>query len=81
MIAWLSLVPLAIGFNFFVRWFYNAPQEENQTALAAPYSHPDKWGTYRSNLYFGLKTKTAPSLMTGLAWYTVNDIPGVSSKS
>lgn len=27
------------------------------------------WGTYRSNLYFGLRTRSPKSLMTGLMWF------------
>lgn len=27
------------------------------------------WGTYRSGLYFGLKSRDPLSLLTGLMWY------------
>ncbi|CAF5226521.1 unnamed protein product, partial [Rotaria magnacalcarata] len=36
----------------------------------APKSSPERfWGTYRSNLYFGLKHRSARSLSGGLMWF------------
>ncbi|KAG9010083.1 Processing alpha glucosidase I [Tulasnella sp. JGI-2019a] len=34
------------------------------------------WGTYRPNLYFGLKPRLPQSLLTGLAWFGLNDYNG-----
>lgn len=34
------------------------------------------WGTYRPNLYFGLKPRAPQSLLTGLAWFGLNDYSG-----
>ncbi|KAG8861996.1 Processing alpha glucosidase I [Tulasnella sp. 330] len=34
------------------------------------------WGTYRPNLYFGLKPRLPLSLLTGLAWFGLNDYNG-----
>jgi hypothetical protein len=31
------------------------------------------WGTYRPNLYFGLKPRVPQSLMTGLMWFNTMD--------
>lgn len=32
---------------------------------------PDRyWGTYRPNVYFGMKTRDPHSLVTGLMWYS-----------
>jgi mannosyl-oligosaccharide glucosidase len=36
---------------------------------SAPAANPEKfWGTYRSNLYFGLKTRSPTSPVVGLMW-------------
>ncbi|KNC96421.1 mannosyl-oligosaccharide glucosidase [Spizellomyces punctatus DAOM BR117] len=32
------------------------------------------WGTYRPNLYFGTRTRSPNTLLTGLMWYGVNEI-------
>ena len=32
------------------------------------------WGTYRPNLYFGTRTRTPQSLLTGLMWFGVSDL-------
>lgn len=37
----------------------------------SPELSPEKfWGTYRSQLYFGLRTRSPQSLLTGLMWFT-----------
>lgn len=35
------------------------------------------WGTYRPNLYFGLRPKIPQSLMTGLMWFGTHDYQSV----
>jgi mannosyl-oligosaccharide glucosidase len=32
------------------------------------------WGTYRPNIYFGTRTRTDLSLLTGLIWFGINDV-------
>lgn len=39
------------------------------------------WGTYRPNLYFGLKPRLPESLMTGLIWFGTHDYQSFSSKT
>lgn len=39
------------------------------------------WGTYRPNLYFGLKPKLPLSLLTGLAWFGLKDYQGFRGDS
>ncbi len=84
MLAWLSLVPVGIAFNYLVKFFcppsavVDVPTASSPDTSGLP--KPDIWGTYRSNLYFGMRTKTPQALMTGLIWNSVDDIPGVSSK-
>lgn len=37
------------------------------------------WGTYRPNLYFGLRPRIPQSLMTGLMWFGTQDYSSFSS--
>jgi hypothetical protein len=37
------------------------------------------WGTYRPNLYFGTRTRSAESVLTGLLWHGVGDLTGFRS--
>jgi mannosyl-oligosaccharide glucosidase len=39
------------------------------------------WGTYRPNLYFGLRPRIPHSLMTGLIWFGTQDYHSITSKS
>ncbi|KAI0747882.1 glycoside hydrolase [Daedaleopsis nitida] len=41
-------------------------------------SDPLFWGTYRPNLYFGLRPKIPQSLMTGLMWFGTQDYQSIS---
>lgn len=34
------------------------------------------WGSYRGNLYFGMRTRTPNALMTGLMWFGVDSFQG-----
>lgn len=38
------------------------------------------WGTYRPNLYFGLRPRLPQSLMTGLMWHGLNDFQSFARK-
>ena len=79
---WLSLVPLAISLSYFYRFisrFFPSDQQSDRGSLINSDS-PDLWGTFRSNLYFGMRTKTPKALMTGLAWNSIDDLQGFTSK-
>ena len=39
------------------------------------------WGTFRPNLYFGLRPQLPQSLMTGLVWFGTQDYQSFSSAS
>ena len=41
-------------------------------------SDPLFWGTYRPNLYFGLRPKVPQSLMTGLMWFGTQDYQSIT---
>lgn len=51
------------------------------------FSHPSNdsqellWGTYRPNLYFGLRPRIPQSLMTGLMWFGTQNFQSVSRES
>jgi mannosyl-oligosaccharide glucosidase len=62
---WLLLLPLAPS-------VYSQPKDDSQDLL---------WGTYRPNLYFGLRPKIPQSLMVGLMWFGTTDYNSVNSQS
>ena len=80
-LLWLALVPVAVVLSYFHRFFRNFFDSANHKNTIINHDSSDLWGTFRSNLYFGMRTKTPQALMTGLAWSTVDDIEGFSSKS
>lgn len=82
----ISLVPIVISLSFifqFINNFFanNSSKMKTEKDKSVKYSDsPDLWGTYRSNLYFGMRTKTPQALLTGLAWNSIDDIEGFTSK-
>ncbi len=48
------------------------------SAFAGNNSDPLFWGTYRPNLYFGLRPKVPQSLMTGLMWFGTQDYQSIT---
>jgi mannosyl-oligosaccharide glucosidase len=40
----------------------------------ANYNNSMHWGTYRPNIYFGTRTRSPSSLLTGLIWFGVDDM-------
>lgn len=83
-LVWLALVPVAVYVSYFYRIFNgifnpktsHAPESSFKTTSDSV----DLWGTYRSNLLFGMRTKTPQALMTGLAWNSIDTIQGFTSK-
>jgi len=63
---WLlaGLVPLVAAQN-------SSKGSEDQSLL---------WGTYRPNLYFGLRPRLPQSLMSGLMWWGTQDYPSMGSQ-
>jgi len=39
-----------------------------------------KWGTFRPNLYFGMRTKQVHSPLFGLLWFDADDAHGLDRK-
>jgi hypothetical protein len=38
-------------------------------ATVAAFNNTMLWGTYRPNLYFGMRTRVPESILTGIMWY------------
>lgn len=81
--SWIALVPLAIGINYLSKLLRSRNESQpchgkGDEAEGDGLLVPDLWGTYRSNLYFGMRTKTPQALMTGLAWNSLNDVASLS---
>jgi len=53
----------------------NAREPIFQTTL---YNHTMKWGTYRPQVIFGMKTRSPKSIMTGLMWHRADTIDGIN---
>lgn len=49
----------------------SAADSENDSSLF--------WGTYRPNLYFGLRPRVPNTLMTGFMWHGLNDYQSIMS--
>jgi hypothetical protein len=77
----LLLIPFVMLVGVFGSLYYNAwlssfvntplnePRIVNETDYKAPENLDRFWGTYRSNLYFGLKTRSVNPLMVGMMWF------------
>lgn len=44
------------------------------------YNNTMLWGTYRPQVYFGMKTRSTKPIVTGIMWYDVHDFQGIESK-
>jgi hypothetical protein len=84
-LVWLTLVPVAVFVSYFYRIYSSI--FNNGTSLNSVKSDGltsdafDLWGTYRSNLLFGMRTKTPQALMTGLSWNAIDTVRGFTSIS
>lgn len=59
-----------IGYKGYRETRVNTPYNGKRLVTASGLDSPDRyWGTYRSGVYFGLKTRDPHSLVTGLMWY------------
>ena len=79
-IAWviICLLTIMLGATVYIRYKIhleeliitplNVPKMIAENASSAEVSPEKFWGTYRSNLYFGLKTRSPTSPVMGLMW-------------
>ena len=77
----LLLIPIGIAAGFIISWVYNSwqggqvnmPLNIQKVVDVSSYTSKTNldryWGTYRSNLYFGLKTRSENSLNVGMMWF------------
>ena len=42
---------------------------QDQIQISSSYNESMLWGTYRPNLYFGTRTRTKETLLSGIAWF------------
>lgn len=75
------MTPIAVMTAISYFWWVDQMRERVRTPLDAPrligedatlpYNDPGRfWGTYRSGVYFGLKTRSPQSPVVGLMWMT-----------
>jgi len=75
MLILISLVLAIVGHFVFQYWTSSrlyTPLDAPKAVLYEPFnaeSNERLWGSYRSNLYFGLRTRTPESLLFGLLWF------------
>ncbi|XP_053998124.1 uncharacterized protein LOC128886897 [Hylaeus anthracinus] len=65
-------IAIAMWFSYkgYLETRVNAPYDVEKLVTATGLEVADRyWGTYRSGVYFGLKTRDPHSLVTGLMWY------------
>lgn len=77
----LILIPLTLVVAVLISIYYNSwlasmvnsplkePKITNETEYKTPENLDRFWGTYRPQLYFGLKTRSANPLQAGLMWF------------
>jgi hypothetical protein len=77
----LILIPVTLVVGVCLSWLYNnwlagrinTPLNEPKIVDELSYTSPENldryWGTYRSNLYFGLKTRSQNPFQVGMMWF------------
>eukprot|EP00743_Colponemidia_sp_Colp-15_P006389 GILK01006877.1.p1 GENE.GILK01006877.1~~GILK01006877.1.p1 ORF type:complete len:903 (-),score=184.13 GILK01006877.1:173-2881(-) len=48
--------------------------EQGSPFLSSSHNDSLLWGTYRPNLYYGLRTRTPKTVLTGLVWYSQDEV-------
>jgi hypothetical protein len=74
-------IPIALFSALVITWYYNIylsslvnkplnePKIIDESSYNSPTNSDRYWGTYRSNLYFGLKTRSPNPFMVGMIWF------------
>ncbi|KAJ9596409.1 hypothetical protein L9F63_012572 [Diploptera punctata] len=64
------VVAVCVGYMGYLETRVNTPFDDQKMVIKSGLDVPDRyWGSYRSGLYFGMKTRDPYSLVTGLMWY------------
>ncbi|KAK7571777.1 hypothetical protein V9T40_014249 [Parthenolecanium corni] len=68
--AFCLVLAICIGYKGYLETRINTPFDKVKIVQKTGLAVPDRyWGSYRPNLYFGMKTRDAYSLVTGIMWY------------
>lgn len=75
--AFCLVVAFCIGYKGYLETRINTPFDKVKIVQKTGLAVPDRyWGSYRPNVYFGMKTRDPYSLVSGIMWYypaTVNN--------
>lgn len=64
------LVAICIGYKGYLETRINTPFDKTKIVHRTGLAVPDRyWGSYRPNVYFGMKTREPHSLITGIMWF------------
>lgn len=73
--AFCLVVAFCIGYKGYLETRINTPFDKIKVVQKTGLAVPDRyWGSYRPNLYFGMKTRDPYSLVTGIMWYYPSEI-------
>uniref|UniRef100_A0A8C5WJS2 Mannosyl-oligosaccharide glucosidase n=1 Tax=Leptobrachium leishanense TaxID=445787 RepID=A0A8C5WJS2_9ANUR len=75
----------ALGFTFYVKWsletsvltFHPSPLIYPPNSSSPAVTPQLFWGSYRPQVYFGMKTRSPRSVVTGLMWITQSQFPAL----
>lgn len=68
--AFCLVIAFLIGYKGYLETRINTPFDKVKIVQKTGLAVPDRyWGSYRPNVYFGMKTRDPYSLVTGIMWY------------
>ncbi|XP_022919576.2 mannosyl-oligosaccharide glucosidase [Onthophagus taurus] len=72
------MVAVCVGYLGYLETRVNTPYDDKKMVSTTGLDVPERfWGSYRSGVYFGLKSRDPQSILTGLMWYFPNRLqPG-----
>lgn len=75
LLPWLTTLIVSLTFTISFTRSQQAfePSDPEYQAVTRAAHQSLLWGTYRPNLYFGLRPRLPHSLMTGILWYGLHD--------
>lgn len=63
-------IAVSVGYMGYLETRVNTPYDDKKMVVKSGLDIPERfWGSYRSGVYFGLKTRDPYSIVTGLMWY------------
>lgn len=68
--AFCLVIAFCMGYKGYLETRINTPFDKVKIVQKTGLAVPDRyWGSYRPNVYFGMKTRDPSSLVTGIMWY------------